>query len=480
MSNALETNTVYNYIDQNLNKFIARIQEFVRQPSISAENKGVQEAAKLLASYFEKIGCQNVEIVPTKGHPIVYAELNSKAKTTLLVYMMYDTQPVDDEKFWISPPFEANIVPLDLPSGKVSALVGRGSVNSKGPLVTFINAVEAIVNTIGKLPINLKFIAEGEEELGSPHLPDFVNEYKDKLKGAKATIFPSFLEDTWGKVKLSLGNKGIVYFELEASGKNWGKGPTEFDIHSSNKAWIDSPTWRLIDALSTMAKDNGRMITIDGFYDDVAEPSEEDNELLKELAKSFEPEKIKETIKVKEFIFDEKDKYNLLKKFLFSTTLNIDGIWSGYTGPGSKTVLPHKATCKVDVRLVPNQNDPNKIISLVRQHLDKHGYKDIEIRQLNGYKWSKTSVKHPVVQVAISSIRSFNKSIEIWPLTAGSAPMYLFNDVLEAPVVHLGLGHGARAHSPNEYIVIKGNKYVSGVGTAHKLFVKFLFDFGSW
>jgi acetylornithine deacetylase/succinyl-diaminopimelate desuccinylase-like protein len=223
MSNALETNTVYNYVDQNLNKFIARIQEFVRQPSISAENKGVQEAAKLLASYFEKIGCQNVEIVPTKGHPIVYAELNSKAKTTLLVYMMYDTQPVDDEKFWISPPFEANIVPLDLPSGKVSALVGRGSVNSKGPLVTFINAVEAIVNTIGKLPINLKFIAEGEEELGSPHLPDFVNEYKDKLKGAKATIFPSFLEDTWGKVKLSLGNKGIVYFELEASGKNWGR-----------------------------------------------------------------------------------------------------------------------------------------------------------------------------------------------------------------------------------------------------------------
>ncbi|MGB9895908.1 MAG: peptidase M20, partial [Thermoproteota archaeon] len=145
MPGEFEINTVYDYIDQNLNKFVARIQEFVRQPSISAENKGVQEAARLLASYFEKIGCQNVEVVPTKGHPVVYAELDSKAKTTLLVYMMYDTQPIDDEKLWISPPFEANIVPLDLPSGKVSALVGRGSVNSKGPLITFINAVEAIV-----------------------------------------------------------------------------------------------------------------------------------------------------------------------------------------------------------------------------------------------------------------------------------------------------------------------------------------------
>ncbi|MEM3258240.1 MAG: M20/M25/M40 family metallo-hydrolase [Thermoproteota archaeon] len=227
-----------------------------------------------------------------------------------------------------------------------------------------------------------------------------------------------------------------------------------------------------------MAKDNGRTITIDGFYDDVVEPSEEDEKLLKELAKSFEPEKIKETLKVKEFIFDENDKYNLLKKFLFSTTLNIDGIWSGYIGPGSKTVLPHKATCKVDVRLVPNQNDPNKIISLIRRHLDNRGYNDIEIRQLNGYKWSKTSVNHPVVQAVISSIHSFNKDVEIWPLTAGSAPMYLFNDVLEAPAVHLGLGHGARAHSPNEYIVIKGNKYVSGIDIAHKFFVKFLFNFG--
>ncbi|MEM3258241.1 MAG: M20/M25/M40 family metallo-hydrolase [Thermoproteota archaeon] len=249
-----EINLVYNYIDQNLNRFVSRIQEFVRQPSISAENRGVQEAAKLLASYFKKIGCQNVEIVPTRRHPVVYAELDSNAETTLLVYMMYDTQPVDDEKLWVSPPFEANIVPLDLPSGKVSALIGRGSINTKGPLITFINAVEAIVSTLGKLPVNLKFIAEGEEELGSPHLPDFVNEYKNKLKGAKATIFPSFLEDTWGKVKLSLGNKGIVYFELEASGKNWGKGPIEFDIHSSNKAWIDSPTWRLIDALQQWQK----------------------------------------------------------------------------------------------------------------------------------------------------------------------------------------------------------------------------------
>jgi len=469
----------YEYVDKNLGHFISRIQEFVRQPSISAENRGIKEAAELLSKYFERVGCSKVEIVPTRGHPVVYAEFNSGSDKTLLVYMMYDTQPVDDESLWICNPFEAKIVPMQLPSGEVRALVGRGSVNTKGPLVTFINSVEAIAKTSGNLPVNLKFIAEGEEELGSPHLPDFIKERKNMLKGAFATIFPSFPEDTWGKVKISLGNKGIVYFELEASGKNWGKGPTEFDIHSSNKAWIDSPVWRLIEALSTMTKDSGRVITIDGFYDDIAPPSEEDEELLRELAKSFDPTKIKEMIKVKEFSVDEKDKYNLLKTFLFSTTLNIDGIWSGYTGPGSKTVLPHKATCKMDVRLVPNQNDPNKILDLIRKHLDKNGYKDIEIRPINGYKWSKTSVKHPVVQSALSVIHSFNKEVEVWPLTAGSAPMYLFNDILEAPAIHIGLGHGARAHSPNEYIVIEGNKYVSGIDIAHKFFIKFLFEVAS-
>ncbi|KYK37058.1 MAG: hypothetical protein AYK19_07615 [Theionarchaea archaeon DG-70-1] len=463
---------IYHYIDTHKENHFEKLKKILMQPSVSPQNIGIQECAELVAHYFEDLSCET-EIFETEGNPVVYGKYHTGAEKTLLAYFMYDTQPYD-EPGWTHPPMEATLAPLELPSGHVTALFNRGAINTKGPMMTLLNAVESIQKTEGDLPFNLLLVAEGEEELGSPHLPDFVEARKAELQKADAAVFPFYLQNTKGKVELFLGVKGIIYFELECSGKLWGRGPTEFGIHGSNKAWVDSPAWRLIHALSTLTEDNGNTVLVDHFYDDVAPPSPEDEELIRKLVETFDPEPFKQTAKVEKFVIDEKNTEQLIKKLLYTSTLNIDGIWGGYTGEGSKTLLPHKATAKIDIRLVPNQERDN-MLPLVRQHLDTNGYTDVKIRVLDkGYNWSKVSVKEPVAQAMIRTCRNFGYEPEVWPHLAGSAPFYLFSTVLNIPYVSGALGHGARAHSPDEYIVYEGNEKVLGLDGAQKSMVAFL------
>jgi acetylornithine deacetylase/succinyl-diaminopimelate desuccinylase-like protein len=210
----------------------------------------------------------------------------------------------------------------------------------------------------------------------------------------------------------------------------------------------------------------------------VAAPSKEDRDLIAEAAKRFEPEASKEEMKVSKFMVPEGDKKALLSTLSFTSTLNIDGIWSGWIEKGSKTVLPHKATCKIDIRLVPNQ-DKEKMMSLVRRHLDKHGYKDIKMTEIDSYiDWAKCSVREPVVQSMIHSLREFNLDPSILPLDPSSVPYYIFTRALNIPFTSGGIGHSALSHSPNEYIVIEGNKKIAGFAEAEKFMVHFMDDFG--
>ncbi len=461
---------VYSHIDSNVESHIAKVQELLRQPSISAEKYGIQECAQLLERYFRDLGCGSTEIVQTDGNPVVYGEYDAGAKKTVIIYMMYDTQPVVGED-WISPPLEANLVDIP-PFGK--CIVARGAINTKGPLRAFLNAMESIKAVGEELPVNLKFVAEGEEELGSVHLPQFMERCKERLSDATAVFFPGAAQDQKGRVRMTLGWKGIVCFELECSGKFWGKGPIEYDVHSSNKAWVDSPVWRMIHALSTMTSKDGNKILIDRWYENVKPPSKDDLQLVNKLAKTFDEETVKEMIKAEHFVNNLHGK-KLLMRYLYSTTLNVDGIWGGYTGPGTKTVLPHKVTVKMDVRLVPNQK-PSEVLPKIRKHLDKMRYKDIFIRKLeSGYSWAKTSVKEPVVQAAIQAYRSFGYEPEVWPHMGGSAPLYLFNQgPLYLPFIGGGLGHGGKAHSPNEYFVAEGNETVCGLAACEKSYVAIL------
>ena len=445
-------------LKRNFARDVTRVQKLIRQPSVSGEDRGVRDCAKLVAGLLKEAGFDAAELVDTDGHPVVYAELDAGARHTLLVYSMYDTQPFEGEK-WTHAPLDADVVPLK-PFPKV--VVGRGAINTKGPLVAFLNALLAARETKQTLPVNLKFVGEGEEELGSPHLPRFVTENLERLRGAEAVLYPAAMQDRSGRPKVWLGNKGILYLELVCSGSRWGRGPIAHDIHSANKAWVDSPAWRLVTALGTMVSEDGNRVRIDGFYDDVLGPTPQDHALVRELAKTFDPEAFRVENKVDHFLDDLED-VRLLEAYLYSSTLNIDGIWGGHTGPGTKTVLPHEVRARLDVRLVPDQQ-PEKVLATIRQHLDRKGFPDIAMEVEDRYEWSQTPADAPIVAAARMAYASMGHESEVWPRVGGSLPMHLFTkDPLRLPALAAGLGHGGGAHAPDEYMVLEGDGKVEGL-----------------
>lgn len=477
----LDLAKVYKHIDAHIDEETAKIQELLRQPSSSkTDPEGTRQCAQLVKKYLLDLGCRGVELfesgittyVGWPGYPVVYGEYDAGAKKTLVVYMMYDTQPAEAEE-WISPPLEAGLVDIE-PFGK--CIVARGAINTKGPLRAFLNAMEAIKAVGEELPVNLKFVVEGEEELMSPSLPKFIEKYRERLKKADAVFFPGASQDQHGRVKMSLGCKGTFGFVLECSGGDWG-GPACFDIHSSNQAWVHNPAWRLVQALSTMYDARNHKILIDGWYDDVKPPTPEDMELIEKLAETFDEETVKATLGVKRFVDDLHGK-ELLIRYLYSTEPIIFHIHAGSPVASSLRVLgvvPHKANMRMNIRLVPDQK-VEEVLPKVRRHLDRYGYSDIRIIEPSGYYWSKTSIKEPIVQAMIQAYRVCGYEPETWPHMVGSAPYYLFTkkEYLNLPLVGGGLGHGGKAHSPNEYFVIEGNERVQGLAGCEKSYVALL------
>jgi len=467
---------VYDYIDAHFAEHVANFQELIRQKSVSPLNLGMAECAALVERRFRAAGCEKTEIIPTAIHPIVWGEIWNDAPATMLVYFMYDTQPVEDEA-WTSPPFAAEIVRRP---GLGRCLIGRGAINSKGPMSAFLDAVASIRAVHGRLPVNLLLLAEGEEEMGSRSLQAFVRDNADRLKRADCLFMPLSDEDDCGTAKVTLGVKGIVYFELECSGASWGRGPQAFDIHGSSKAIVDSPAWRLVRALATMTSEDGNRALVEGFYDEVQPPDARDRALLDELQLTFDPTKMMIEIgDVKEFIGGTADRRALLERYLFQPTLNIDGIWGGYIHAGGKTVLPHKVTVKMDVRLVPDM-DVDETAGRVRSHLDRHGFPDIKMNRMHGYEWAKTSPDSDIARAHIDAMKSFGHPVEVWPIAPGTGPWYLFCKMpLNLSCVIGGLGHGARAHAPDEYFVIEGEGGVSGFGDCEKSYVRTIFEYAA-
>jgi len=472
----MDLEQVYSTIDKDLKRHISSARRLLMQPSSSQEGIGIDKCARLVCSMYSRAGCEDVEVIETKGNPIVYGQCKGESDRTLLAYFMYDTMPYN-EPGWKHPPLAAKMVDMKLPSGKVKAIVNRGADNTKGPLAAFLNAVEACNKSHGRPPVNLILVAEGEEELGSPNLPAYVRRDRRRLSKADACYFPFFAQEPDGVMNLYLGVKGVVYFELECSGKRWGHGPQEYAVHSLNKAWVDSPVWRLVDALGTLTKGNGSEILVEGIYDKVAPPTEEDKEVIAEAAKKFDPKTAKAAMKVKNMMLPDEDREGLIRQFTYTSTLNIDGIWAGWTQKGSKTVLPEKATCKIDIRVVPNQS-MRDMMPLVRKHLDRHGYADIKMTEVDtGYDWCRCSVKEPVVQAMVRSLNAFDCDFAIWPTSGGSVPFYVFNRALKIPFTMGGVGHSALAHSPNEYMVVDGNRKIQGLAGIEKFMVRFMDEF---
>ena len=447
----MSVEAIHKDIDRLWSRHLRKTRELLRIPSVSMTGEGIEETAGELSDMLAKMGTKVEQYRADKSsHPLVAGRLDVGADMTVLLYGMYDVQPVGDIDLWDQPPFGARIIKQE-PYGEV--LINRGVVNSKGSLVGTLLAIETMLDR-DELPANVHFILEGEEELGGQSLPKYVRRNKARLSKADAAFGLDYGENANGVPMIALGMKGCMYLDLSTKGSERG-GPMKGEIHSSDAVIVESPVWRLVHALSTMVDEN-QDPAIDGMWDDVQAPSEDDLALVRKLAKVFDPESYAREAGIARFKV-KGSKERLLRKYLFEPSLNIDGMAAGYDGEGSKTVLPDSARAKVDIRLVPNMSLEGTF-KKVESHLKRRGFTDIEIGRYEDYPWTKVSVNEKVSQACIEAMRYHGKEPEVWPLTAGSAPFYLFDQFLGIPWGGAGLGHGGKAHAPNEFAVVSGMK----------------------
>lgn len=444
--------SVYRQIDRDLARHVEAVLAMVRQPSVSATGDGMAEMASALCERICALGA-DVELVPTPRYPIIFGRLDAGAARTLLFYELYDVQPASPEG-WLVPPFQPAVV--DLP-GYGPSIVGRGAFNSKGPLCAFINVLEAMRRAGVPWPVNVVFLVEGEEEVGSTSLTGFVRDRASSLRTCDAVFQPYFGQNAAGQPIVYLGCKGMMYLELTCRGGTWG-GPAKREIHALHSAWIANPAWRLVQALATL-KEPGPLerTAIPGWYDDVRPPTPWELERLDELAGQFLASvPLQEQGALRYKLHEGATPRDLLTAYLWEPTLNLDGVSAGYTGPGSKTVIPDSATAKLDVRPVPDM-DLDRLLQLLRTHLDARGYWDIEVRVLTKVPWSQSDPDSWVVRSLLAALREHCEvPLQMWPRSGGMVPHHLFTRELGLPVAFGGLGHGGRAHSNNEYITVEG------------------------
>jgi len=452
---------------------VKRMQTWIKQPSIAAENRGMNEGCELTMQMLREAGFQQVNKVPTDGQPGIFATLDAGAPKTLGLYFMYDVKQVDPSE-WSSPPWDANIV--DKPGfGKV--VVGRGAVNQKGPEAAFLAALHAIRGAGRKLPVNFVFVAEGEEEIGSPHFTQVVHkpEVLAALKKSMGIFMPFASQDPDGQVTAFLGAKGVVELELVSSGEKWGRGP-KADIHSSNKARLDSPAWHLVKALNTLVSADGNDPAIAGFADKAKPLSVQEKAMIAEATRRLDEASLKKQMGVEHWVHDVSFQESL-ELLVGKPTVNIEGLVGGYTGPGGKTILPHRAVAKIDMRLVPDMTAQGALAAL-KAHLAKQGFGDIEVNMTGGYDPTSTPADAALVRAEHAVYKKNGIDPIVMPRLAGSWPGFVFTgEPLNLPAGHFGLGHGNGAHAPNEYYVIESsNPKVQGVDGSVMSYVEYLYE----
>jgi acetylornithine deacetylase/succinyl-diaminopimelate desuccinylase-like protein len=460
-------------ISKRHDEAVRRLQNWIHQPSIAAENRGVSEGCELMLQLAREAGFQGATRVPTDGQPGVFATLDAGAPRTVGLYFMYDVKQVDPAE-WSSPPWEAALV--DKPGlGKV--IMGRGAVNQKGPQAALLAALHAIRGTGRKLPVNLVLVAEGEEEIGSPHFPQIVRrpDVLSALSKCTGVFMPSASQGLDGIVTISLGGKGVVECELVSSGERWGRGPKK-DVHSSNKARLDSPAWHLVQALHTLVTADGNEPAIDGFADRARPISAAEKKMVEEGARRMDEAQAKKLLGVEHWMRDLGWRESL-EWLVSKPTVNIEGLVGGYTGPGGKTILPHKAAAKLDLRLVPDMKASEALMAL-KTHLVKRGYGDIEVNMTGGYDPTSTPADAALIRAQVAVYKRAGIEPMMWPRSAGSWPGYVFTgEPLKLAAGHFGFGHGSGAHAPDEYYVIESaNPQITAFDGAVFSFAEYLFE----
>ena len=461
-------------IEKRHDESLERLQEWVRHPAIASEDRGMDEGCDLMMRMVRDAGFQSARRIDTDRHPSVFATLDAGAARTLGVYFMYDVKQADPSE-WSSPPFDAALV--DRPLGRV--LMGRGAVNQKGPEAAFLAALHAIRGAGQKLPVNLVLVAEGEEEIGSPHFPQVMRdgEVSGALKRTIGVFMPSAAQDPDGAVTVALGAKGVVECELVASGERWGRGPSR-DVHSSNRSRLDSPAFHLVQALATLVTPDGDP-AIDGFTDAARTISDAERGMVAAASTRIQETTAKSLLGVERWAHDLPWRESL-EQYVSKPTVNIEGLVAGYTGPGGKTILPHRAVAKLDLRLVPDMTFDQAVAAL-RAHLSRRGFGDIEVSPSGGYDPTATAADAPLIDAQLAVYRRAGIDPVLWPRIAGSYPGFVFTGPpLKLAAGHFGLGHGAGAHAPDEYYVIEPkNPKLSGWDGAVASFAAYLYELGA-
>ena len=451
---------------------VKMLRDWIALPSIAAENRGYPQGAEYMAGLARDAGFQRVELVPTAGKPGVFATLDAGAKSWLGIYFMYDVKQYDPAE-WSSPPLEARLV--DKPGlGKV--MVGRGATNQKGPQMALLAALHAFKAAREKLPVNLVLVCEGEEEIGSPNFSQVV--YKAEVEAALrrciGVIIPFGSQDRDGAVQVNLGAKGIVELELVSTGDKWGRGP-KLDIHSSLHAQVDSPAWHLVQALNTLIQPDGHTPAVEGFFDKVQPLSPALRKILEDAIPKRNEATTKQVLGVSRWINDE-SWHDSLVRLVSQPTINIQGLVGGYTGPGGKTILPHRAAAKIDMRLVPDMT-AKETLALLKAHLAKRGFGDIEVNMTGGYDPTQTDPDSRLIRAQLATYREAGIEPLLWPRLAGSWPGVTFTGApLKLAAGQFGLGHGGGAHAPDEYWLVEStNPKVAGMDGAARSFVEFFY-----
>ncbi len=448
------------------------LRDWIALPSIAAENIGYPQGAEHMARLARDAGFNGVEIIPTKGKPGVFGSIDAGADTTLGVYFMYDVKQYDPAE-WSSPPLEGRLVDR---AGVGRVIVGRGATNTKGPQIAFLAALQAFKAAGRKLPVNVVLVCEGEEEIGSPNFSQIVfkPEIAAALRRSVGVIIPLGNQNLAGGVEINLGAKGIVELELVSTGAKWGRGPSA-DVHSSLAAHIDSPVWRLVQALNTLVKPDGHTPAVDGFFDKVRPLSPELQKILEDAIPKRNEAATKKALGVQKWIKDEQWDISL-RRLVTQPTINIEGLVAGYTGPGGKTILPHRGVAKIDMRLVPDMTAAGTL-DLLKRHLAKHGFGDIEVNMTGGYDPTETDPKSRLIRAQQAAYRKAGVEAGLWPRLAGSWPGVTFTgDPLRLPAGQFGLGIGGGAHAPDEFFLIdSANPKVAGLDGAVASYVDLLY-----
>ena len=478
-----ELKKVFANIDEHFDEHVERLRKWIKQPSISNSGEGIPESAEMVKGFFDELGCQQSRVYDTgvtewglPGNPVVYAKCDEGAPKTIAIYWQYDTMPVTQPDAWRVPPFDAAIVP----DGKFKkVLIARGATNSKGPEMSEYNALRAIKEVRGKLPVNIVFVAEGDEERMDIGLRNFVRDHPDLFKNVDAMYGGG-------------SSEGCVYIQLTTSGKAWGRGPVQSDIHGANKRSVDSPAWRHIKMLASLVSDDGNTPLIQGWNENKLPPTKEQLDALRKRTADADLATMEQNLGVARYIAD--DPFDVMRMQTYETSFNLDGIWGGNMyADAAGAILPNKITSKHNIRYVPNMSGID-LVKKVRAQLDRNGYKDVELKIIGDVPWSTVDPKNDVNAAASKMYQAFGaKSRRMIAANhvpepaemGGYWPSYLFNNgkvgqrvaPVGFPIGGGSVGMGGRAHAANEFYVIEGAGDTYGMAGAEKSIATVIYNF---